>query len=413
MSVKRDAGKMNLYVILALCSTFNIGSDDIVCGVYINPYQASKKTYLENIFNKADSGLINTIVVDLKSDYGFLAYRSKLEQAKKIDAIKPYIDIDYLLDNAESHDVKVIARIVCFRDRYLGADPKYAILDDSGKVWLDAKDLAWTNPYNPEVREYLYSITEEIVALGFKSIAFDYIRFPTDGDLSKICLTQVKGSRYEAILEFLETIDERLGTKAEIGVCCFGFAVWYRLVSEGQDIEKMGEYIDALYPMLYPSHFGWSFKREENEYWRNYWIYFDSVRKAREKLPSRVKVIPFVQGFDLRAQAFNAEYMSAQFYGSLAANADGFLIWNAAGDYSISWSPLLWVRNSIRSRYAQMSLNNHMKEVGQRYLHIGQGLLLTQAKNQKSDPTSRRIHNPIDSLPLEKNRRSYFDPVMP
>ena len=404
---------MNLFVILALYSTFNIIANDVVRGVYINPYQASKKTYLEKVFSKADSGLINTIIVDFKSDYGFLAYRSKLEAAKKIDAVKQYIDLDYLMKNAELHEVNVIARIVCFRDRYLGSDPDYAILNDSGEIWLDAKGLAWTNPYNKKVRNYLLSITKEIVGLGFKSIAFDYIRFPTDGNIGRIRLTDVEGSRYTPILGFLKDVKDSIGEKAEIGVCCFGFAVWYRLRNEGQDVEKMGEYIDVLYPMLYPSHFGWSFKREENEYWRNYWIYFDSVLKAREKLPAHVRVVPFVQGFDLRTESFDGEYLSAQFYGSLAAGADGFLIWNAGGDYSTSWNPLLWVRNSIQLQYAQMNLNNHMKEAGRRYQHISPGLLLAQVKTQERNLTTRQIHSPIDNRPLKKTQRSYLDPAMP
>lgn len=404
---------MILFVLLALCKTFDCTSVDVVRGVYINPYQASKKAYLDRVFQKADSGLINTVIVDFKSDYGFLAYKSKLESAKKIDAIKSYIDLNYLKEEAQQRDVKIIARIVCFRDRFLGADPDYAILNDSGEVWLDAKGLAWTNPYNKKVRAYLLSVAEEIVEIGFPSIAFDYIRFPTDGDLGRIRLTHVEGSHYAPILDFLKEVKDRIGEKTEIGVCCFGFAVWYSLKNEGQDIEKMGEYIDVLYPMLYPSHFGWSFKREENEYWRNYWIYFDSVVKAREKLPAHVRIIPFIQGFDLRAQKFDGEYLSSQFYGSLTAGADGFLVWNAGGDYSTSWNPLSWVRNSILSKYAQMNLNNHMREAGQLYQRISPELLLAQAKIQKKNPTMHQIHNQIDNQPSRRTLRSYLDPAMP
>ncbi len=404
---------MNLCVVLVLFSTFSTNLEHIVRGIYINPYQASKKTYLENVFIKADSGLINAIVVDFKSDYGFLTYGSELEGAKKINAVKRYIDLDYLMENAAQHNVKVIARIVCFRDEYLAADNDYAILNDSGDAWLDSKGLAWANPYKKEVRGYLVSITKEITELGFKSIAFDYIRFPTDGELARIRLTDIDGSRYTPIVEFLKEVKDDLGDEVEIGVCCFGFAVWYNLKREGQDIEKMGAYIDVLYPMLYPSHFGRNFKREENEYWRNYWIYFDSVREAKEKLPAHVRIIPFVQGFDLGTQSFDGEYLSSQFYGSLAGGADGCVIWNARGDYAISWSPLSWVRNSILRQSAQTSLNNRMKEAGQRYQDIGQVQLLAQAKTQKKNLTTRRIHSRIDNRPSRKNQIFYLDPALP
>ncbi|MCK4673794.1 hypothetical protein KAT67_07410, partial [candidate division WOR-3 bacterium] len=69
---------MNLCVILALSQLFYSNPDSIIRGVYINPYQANNKDYLEKIFIRADSGLINAIVVDFKSDYGFLTYASNI-----------------------------------------------------------------------------------------------------------------------------------------------------------------------------------------------------------------------------------------------------------------------------------------------------------------------------------------------
>jgi len=412
---------MNLCVILVLCGLFHADPDTVVIrGIYINPYQAAKKSYLEQVFLKADSGLINTIIVDFKSDYGFLAYPSKIELAEEMGAIKRYIDVDYLLENAALHDLKVIARIVCFRDDYLGHYDDYGIQDDSGEVWLDKNGLAWTNPYKKEVREYLLDVTKEITELGIKSVAFDYIRFPTDGAIERIKLSDVTGPRSAPILEFLKAVKEEFQSEIEIGVCVFGFAVWHALKTEGQIIEKMAEYVDVLYPMLYPSHFGWSFKREMNEYWRNYWIYFDSVEEAKRKLPDRVKVIPFVQGFDLRAESFDSDYVSAQIYGALAADADGFLIWHAGGDYSISWTSLLSVRSSILRQFAQIDLNNRMKEEGRRYQDIALHPVSALWKTQKKNLTTDRIHSRIDNLPSGKIprtstgiHRSFLDPVLP
>lgn len=404
---------MNLCVILALFEIFCTNPDSVIRGVYINPYQASNKDYLENIFVKADSGLINAIVVDFKSDYGFLCYASNIKLAKEIDAIKRYIDVDYLIKNATLHNLKVIARIVCFQDDYLARYMDCGILNDSGELWFDKKDLAWTNPYKDKVQDYLLKVTDEIVQLGIKSIAFDYIRFPTDGDVARIRLTDVEGPRCAPILKFLKKVRDEIGDDAEIGICVFGFAVWYSLKTEGQDIEKMGEYIDVLYPMLYPSHFSWSFKREVNEYWRNYWIYFDSVEEAIEKLPSNVKVIPFVQGFDLRAEDFDSEYIFAQIDGSLSASADGFVIWNARGDFSISWSPLWWVHNSILKQSVQMSLNIRMKEEGRRYQDRILQQLLAQEKTQRTSLTMVQTHSQIDSLPLSQSRKFFPDPVIP
>jgi hypothetical protein len=347
---------MNLFVVLALLAQCLPTHDSIVRGVYVNPYQANRKDYWEEIFKKADAGLINAVVVDFKSDYGFLTYASSVERAREIDAIKKHFDIDYLIENASRHNLKLIARIVCFRDNYLAHHKKLGIKNDSGEIWLDAKGIAWTNPYNEEVQNYLLAIAKEIVDCGIKAIAFDYVRFPTDGDVARIRLTHVKGSRVDAIARFLKKARQEID--AEIGICVFGFSVWHALRVEGQDLERFGEHIDVLYPMLYPSHFGRNFKNEETENWRNYWIYYDSTRESFYKLPCTVKVVPFVQGFEYRAKTFDADYVFSQLNGALSAGSNGFMIWNARSDYATCWQAFEWALNSIVMRQARMNKGN-------------------------------------------------------
>lgn len=373
------------------------------------------------IFEKVDSGLVNTIIIDLKSDYGFLCYDSKNAIAREIGAIKRYVKLDYLFEQAEQRHVKLTARIVCFKDDYLSVYKDYALCNDSGEVWRDFKDLAWTNPYKKGVRDYLVEVSKEIVGLGFRSLAFDYIRFPTDGPVNRMELTDVYGSRCDPLHDFLKSVRAAVGDSIEIGACVFGFTVWYPLKAEGQDIMKMHEYVDVFYPMLYPSHFGAEFKKGDTEYWRNYWIYYDSVRKAIEKVGHNVKIVPFIQGFDYRAKEFNDDYVFAQIHGALSAGADGVVIWHAGGNYSTSWSSLFWARNSILRRSAQMSLNTHMRESAQIY----QGILPAPAIPLSTIPmktlTADQSYTPPesyqcsrgDTLPSGKNRRSYLDPVFP
>jgi hypothetical protein len=345
-----------------------INPDSIVKGIYVNPYQASKKDYLEEIFAKVDSGLINTIVIDFKSDYGFLTYASNLALAKEIDAIKKYFNISYLIKNAEEHNVKLIGRIVCFRDNYLSRHEDYGLVDLEGEIWEDKTGIAWTNPYKKEVTDYLIEITKEVVKLGIKSIAYDYIRFPTDRALEQIDLTGFEGPHIEPILRFLKRAQDEVD--AEIGICVFGCTAWYRLINQGQDIKKMGKHVDVLYPMFYPSHFNPEFKGEVDEDERNYYIYFDSVKEAFKKVPSNVKVIPFVQGFDLRAKNFSADYVFKQILGAVKACSHGFMVWNARGDYSISWNALSWAHSLFQQQSFQTSPDIHRKGAGRRYQDI-------------------------------------------
>lgn len=397
---------MNPCVIFVLYSIFLTNPDSLIQGIYLNPYQACKKSYLEKVFAYADSGYINTIVVDLKGDYGYLTYESELDLVKELKAFRKYIDLDYLIERCKEKNVKLIARFVCFRDGYLAQYEDCAIRDTAGKIWYDKTGTAWVNPYNKRVWQYLISIVEELTKKGVHSFAFDYIRFPTDGDLGIIRLTDVSGARYEPIIGFLEELRKKVD--AEIGVCIFGYAVWYDLKTEGQEVSRFGSVVDVVYPMLYPSHFHPNFKKEVCEYWRNYWIYFDSVEEAFRKLPLSVKVIPFIQGFDLYAEDYNDDYIFSQILGAMNADADGILIWNATSNYTNSLPSLALAHNLIQYRYAQNSLNIRRRELLHQYQEIVPSLSLSLRRNQKKDLTSPGPDNQSDNQPSRKILKSLF-----
>ena len=357
---------MNLFAIAVLCAAYTADPDSVVRGVYINPWQGANKDFMAQIFARADAGIINAIVVDCKSDFGYLTYASTIPLAKKLKAVRPYLDLDSLIAEARVHRVKFIARIVCYRDNYLAGYGKFGMRDDEGHLWRDKTGSNWTNPYIDSVADYLAEVVAELYRHGVSSVALDYIRFPTDGAVGRIRLTKVKGPRYQPIVRFLKKVRDKT-PEVEIGACVYGFTTWYDLPNLGQTLGKLGKHLDVVYPMLYPSHFPADFKKEIGEVWRNYWIYFDSVKGAFAKLPARVKVVPFVQGFDLLAEQFDHDYVLSQLDGSLAADAAGFLIWNPSCNYATSWTPIGWVYNSIRDRYARKIQDTHMTDTGRRY----------------------------------------------
>ena len=52
-----------------------------------------------------------------------------------------------------------------------------------GSVWHDARGLGWTNPYDRRVWEYNVDVAVAAARAGFDEIMFDYVRFPSDGDV--------------------------------------------------------------------------------------------------------------------------------------------------------------------------------------------------------------------------------------
>ncbi len=357
---------MNLFALIALCGAYSINPDSVLRGVYINPWQAANPDFMTGIMAQAEAGIINALVVDCKSDYGYLTYASEIPLAKKLKAVKPYLNLKNLIAAAQARGIKLIARVVCFRDNYLAGYKTCGIRDDAGELWRDKTGSNWTNPYQDSVRDYLVEVVTELYQLGITAVAFDYIRFPTDGAVDRIRLSGVKGPRSRPIVDLLKKVRKKV-PGMEIGACVFGFSAWHDLKNEGQILEKMGEHLDVLYPMLYPSHFPSSFRREVSEKWRNYWIYFDSVKNAGQKIPGQVQIVPFVQGFDLYAEQFDYDYILSQLDGCIAADAAGFIIWNAGCDYANAWTPIGWVYNSIRDQHARKIQDSRMTDTGRRY----------------------------------------------
>ena len=91
---------------------------------------------------------------------------------------------------------------------------------------------------------------------GFDEIQFDYVRFPSDGDLSLIRYPGVHSQPMAwTIPAFSSTRAHRLHPLgARVSVDVFGLAATHDL-GIGQLPRRISRYVDAVYPMVYPSHY--------------------------------------------------------------------------------------------------------------------------------------------------------------
>src|SRR5438034_267972 len=66
------------------------------------------------------------------------------------------------------------------------ARPDLAIKRTDGSIWRTPAGLGWANPYDRRVWKYDVDVAAAAARAGFDEIQFDYVRFPSDGDLSSI-----------------------------------------------------------------------------------------------------------------------------------------------------------------------------------------------------------------------------------
>ena len=105
--------------------------------------------------------------------------------------------------------------------------------------------------------DYNVSIAEVAARAGFDEIQFDYVRFPTDGDVDSIVYPGKTATPPGwVIAEFVHYATKRLRPLGvRVSTDLFGLAATHDL-GIGQVPRRLAKYVDAIYPMVYPSHFG-------------------------------------------------------------------------------------------------------------------------------------------------------------
>lgn len=223
-----------------------------VKGVYMTAAVASDKgrpaTKLRNdILRLIDETELNAVVIDIKETDGvFLS-----------ESLKNFVA------ELRHKNIWAIARLVAFNDTVAAkAHPEMALKRANGRLWLDNKGHAWLDPASPQAREYLVETAKKAIGYGFDEIQFDYIRFPSDGDVKNIIYPVFRPKeqqKYDALRGFFEVANRELKNyKPEIILSAdlFGYvAIQKNDLGVGQRMEDLGDFFDYISFMVYPSHY--------------------------------------------------------------------------------------------------------------------------------------------------------------
>ena len=331
-------------------------------GIYVTAYVAGTTDWFDALLDFVDQTELNAIVLEVKDAWGAVVYDSQVPLVQELRAANTddaLWDVRYnvqdILRKCHERGIYVIAYIVTFEDSQMPElHPEWAIHNASGGLWSDRKGLNWTDPYRQEIWDYHVDIATELVGLGFDEIQFDYVRFPTDGDISEIFYSQdVSGltqeeriqKQYDTIAGFLHYAYDELGPRgAYLSADVFGYAAWRKMWEQGQDISLMGHYIDFLCPMAYPSHYTNGELGCANPASCPYEIVLETVNRAYAQFNAgqRAKVRTWVQDFTLSG---DPDYGPFEVGEQVRANNDGggigFLLWNAGNRYTdgVNYSP--------------------------------------------------------------------------
>jgi len=318
-----------------------------VKGLYIPFGILSRPEKVTELVDLVDRTELNAIVVDIKSDRGFLAYRSQIPLAIEMGVgggRKDWLSLEELLKLCQDKDIYTVARIVVFKDNPLAhARPEWAVKRADGTIWLDREGLGWGIPSRQEVQDYNIAIAREVAALGFDELQFDYIRFPSDGDVAAIVYDEehTRETRSATIRAFMERLTADLKsfgvfTSADV----FGLTVWVEPYSDmgiGQRVKDIAPYVDYLCPMLYPSTFEPRNLGHANPALQPYDVIYRSQLEAAKRVPVTTKVRPWLQHYSLNGVFYGPEQYQAQRQAADDAGSCGWTFWNAGGKYNVEF----------------------------------------------------------------------------
>ncbi|MCL1912023.1 MAG: putative glycoside hydrolase [Leptospirales bacterium] len=311
-------------------------------GLYLTGRSAGKPAFLESVPSLKKKG-INAIVFDVKDVDGILHYKSRVPLALKhnLHENAAIDNVDMFIKNLKSKGIYIIARIAVFRDILLVKKaPELAIKSRSSqKIWKGGGEV-WCDPTNKTVQDYITGLALEIAQKGVDEVQFDYIRFPTGGNIGDAAYSFECGvmSREDVIASFLKQAYEKISAEnVRLSIDIFGVVAWGKKVdinSTGQRIELLSRYCDYISPMLYPSHFENHFDGYANPADNPYYFINEGNKKVMSLLSNKEVVIrPWVQAFKWKVTSFGPQYIIKQIKASDDSGAKGYLFWNASNEY--------------------------------------------------------------------------------
>ncbi len=312
-----------------------------VKGIYLTANSASSPKKMTEVITLLDATELNAVVIDIKDYSGKVLYDSQLPLVLQFKTKRPVItDLPGLVNKLHARNIYVIARQAVFEDPALAERKSdWAIHRSGGGVWRNNAGQAWVDPTRREVWEYNAAIAKEVLVAGVDEINFDYIRFPSDGNLRSAVYAQLDGrKKYQVMADFYEFLDLELHPGgAVISADLFGLTMEAATSTDlgvGQRLVDAVNRFDYISPMMYPSHYAAGHLGFSNPAAHPGEVIAFGLKKAVPLFAeSRARVRPWLQAFNLGA-VYDGAKIRAQIAATERYNTSGWLLWNARNYYT-------------------------------------------------------------------------------
>lgn len=322
----------------------HIKTPEHVRAIYISSWVAGTPSFRQKLINLIKDTELNAIVIDVKDNTGVLSWDGRIK------------DLDILIKELHDNDIYVIARIAAFQDPlYVKRFPHLAVMDSVKKTtWKDHKGVPWVDTGSRQMWEYLVEIGKESYDRGFDELNYDYIRFPTDGNLKSmefpISGERAKLDKRGIVHDFYKYLHDSF---SPLGIPISGdlFGIINTNANEtktlGQDLRDALMYFDYVAPMVYPSHFYKGTAGYDNPAahpgpiitysMKGAVLISNEVASSTGMATSTIigKLRPWYQDFDMGA-IYTAEMVRAQISAGEKLGVNSWMLWDPANKYTPS-----------------------------------------------------------------------------
>lgn len=319
-----------------------------VKGIYVSgPVAGIDK--MDELIDLVDNTELNAMVIDVKNDEGKVTYKMQSPQVQELETSIRYIpDINALVEKCKAKNIYLIARIVAFRDPYLAEKkPEWALQTKDGEIFRDQNGMAWINPYEREVWDYLVEIASQAAADGFDEVQFDYIRFSTDVGEDEVDYgpRAAETDKVEIITQFTDYLYEKLAPQGVyVAADVFGTVIDNQTDQKivGQEYAAMAQRLDYICPMVYPSHYyngAYGIDVPDAEPYATIYAAASSSARELEAVPEekrahvRLWLQSFTAGWIQGHISYGPQQIREQIQGVYDAGYEEWILWNAAVNY--------------------------------------------------------------------------------
>lgn len=230
-------------------------------GIYMTQCVASMPSFRNKLVNLIEETELNAVIIDIKDYTGTVSFQTGNPEIDKLGGTGCKVaDMPDFVETLHSKNIYVIGRVTVFQDPlYVKTHPELAVKRKSdGGTWKDRKNISFIDVGAKPFWDYIISIATSSYAIGFDEINFDYIRFPSDGDMKDIYFAHTgTTTKKEMLRKFFEYLDSKIaGTGIVTSADLFGMTTTNTDdLNIGQVLEYALLNFDYVAPMVYPSHY--------------------------------------------------------------------------------------------------------------------------------------------------------------